>query len=44
MTTKVYGYNPLRWDCEKSGCFNIKCRPKLEQFAGVFEEAEETIH
>ena len=27
------GHNPLRWDCEKQGCFNKKCRPKIEQFA-----------
>lgn len=24
--------NKLRWDCEKQGCFNIKKRPKLEEF------------
>ncbi len=28
-----HGYNPLRWDCEKRGCFNLKCRPKIEEFA-----------
>jgi hypothetical protein len=27
------GYNPLRWDCEKQGCFNKKKRPKIEVFA-----------
>lgn len=27
------GYNPMRWNCEKSGCYNIKHRPKIEQFA-----------
>jgi hypothetical protein len=27
------GYNPLRWDCEKQGCFNKKKRPKIEIFA-----------
>ncbi len=27
------GYNPLRWDCEKQGCFNQKKRPKIEIFA-----------
>lgn len=30
------GFNPMRWDCEKSGCFNKKRRPKIEQFAGCF--------
>ena len=30
------GYNPMRWDCEKSGCFNVKCRPKIEVFAECF--------
>lgn len=30
------GYNPLRWDCEKKGCFNIKRRPKIEVFAECF--------
>lgn len=27
------GYNPLRWDCAKQGCFNQKKRPKIEVFA-----------
>jgi len=27
------GANPLRWDCEKRGCFNKKKRPKIEMFA-----------
>ncbi|HEB09834.1 MAG TPA: hypothetical protein ENI06_01315 [Spirochaetales bacterium] len=30
------GFNPMRWDCEKRGCFNIKRRPKIEEFAGCF--------
>lgn len=30
------GYNPLRWDCKKRGCFNIKRRPKIEVFADCF--------
>jgi len=30
------GYNPLRWDCESQGCFNIKCRPKIEVFSQCF--------
>ena len=27
------GANPLRWDCAKQGCFNVKKRPKIEQLA-----------
>ncbi len=27
------GYNPMRWDCATSGCFNLKKRPKIERFA-----------
>ena len=27
------GANPMRWNCESQGCFNIKKRPKIEQFA-----------
>lgn len=30
------GHNPLRWDCEKQGCFNKKRRPKIEVFADCF--------
>ena len=30
------GYNPLRWDCERDGCFNKKRRPKIEVFADCF--------
>jgi hypothetical protein len=30
------GYNPLRWDCEKQGCFNRLKRPKIEAFAECF--------
>jgi len=30
------GYNPLRWDCEKNGCFNVKRRPKIEMFSECF--------
>lgn len=30
------GYNPMKWNCEKDGCFNLKRRPKIEQFAGGF--------
>lgn len=27
------GYNPMRWSCEKQGCFNKKKRPRIEMFA-----------
>jgi hypothetical protein len=30
------GYNPLRWDCDKSGCYNSTLRPRIEEFAGCF--------
>lgn len=30
------GYNPLRWNCEKDGCFNKVRRPKIEEFAECF--------
>jgi hypothetical protein len=30
------GPNYLRWDCDKSGCFNKVKRPKIEQFHGCF--------
>ena len=33
---KPLGYNPLRWDCGKSGCFNKILRPRIEEFAGCF--------
>ena len=33
---KCGGFNPLRWDCEKLGCFNKKQRPKIEVFAECF--------
>ena len=29
------GYNPITWDCDKNGCFNRRCRPKIEQFSGA---------
>jgi hypothetical protein len=28
------GYNPLRWQCSESGCYNRVHRPKIEIFAG----------
>lgn len=33
---KPRGFNPITWDCEKQGCFNKVCRPKIEQFAECF--------
>lgn len=30
------GFNPMRWKCDRDGCFNVKRRPKIEQFAGCF--------
>lgn len=30
------GYNPLRWDCVKSGCYNKILRPRIEEFADCF--------
>lgn len=27
------GFNPLRWDCKKSGCYNAKLRPRIEHLA-----------
>lgn len=32
----VSGFNPMRWDCGKDGCFNAKRRPKIEVFAECF--------
>ena len=36
--TPANGFNPLRWDCATRGCFNQKCRPKIELFAGCFPD------
>lgn len=30
------GYNPLKWNCEANGCWNVACRPPLEYFAAAF--------
>jgi len=30
------GYNPMRWDCRKDGCFNFLQRPKIEEFCEAF--------
>ncbi len=27
------GYNPMLWNCNRQGCFNLKKRPKIEMFA-----------
>lgn len=34
--TSANGFNPMRYDCETSGCFNKKRRPKIEVFADCF--------
>lgn len=31
------GFNPMRHDCQKSGCYNTKHRPKIELFADCFD-------
>ncbi len=33
MISNIHGSNPLRWDCQAQGCFNLKRRPKIEVFA-----------
>lgn len=33
MTT---GHNPMRWNCQNNGCFNLKRRPKIEVFHDLF--------
>ncbi len=30
------GFNPMRWDCNERGCFNVKRRPKIEVFSECF--------
>lgn len=30
------GFNPMRYDCERQGCFNKTHRPKIELFADCF--------
>ena len=27
------GANPMRWDCQRQGCFNLMKRPKIEMLA-----------
>lgn len=36
MALSDNGHNPLRWDCEKQGCFNKLRRPKIEVFSDCF--------
>lgn len=36
MNATPLGFNKMRYDCEKSGCFNLKKRPKIEMFADCF--------
>jgi hypothetical protein len=31
--TATDGYNPMRWQCDVRGCYNVKHRPKIEIFA-----------
>jgi hypothetical protein len=26
----------MRWDCKSQGCFNVRCRPKIEVFSDCF--------
>jgi hypothetical protein len=33
---RVDGYNPMRWNCTRQGCFNVVRRPKIELFADCF--------
>lgn len=33
------GFNPMRWDCERRGCFNTQRRPKIEIFSDLFPGA-----
>lgn len=33
---RAKGYNPLRWNCERRGCFNRIRRPKIEVFCDCF--------
>lgn len=36
MSNTCGGFNPLRYDCEKQGCFNQERRPKIEFFSDCF--------
>lgn len=35
-SSQINGHNPMRWDCERDGCFNQKRRPKIEVFSDCF--------
>lgn len=35
MKSVLPGYNPILWDCEQQGCWNVKCRPNIEYFKGA---------
>jgi hypothetical protein len=37
MPPSSCGGNPMRWNCEQRGCFNVKKRPKIEVFSSCFE-------
>lgn len=30
------GYNPIKWDCERNGCWNAACRPPIHFFCDCF--------
>lgn len=30
------GYNPIRHDCQRNGCYLVECHPKTEWFASCF--------
>jgi hypothetical protein len=30
------GFNPMKWNCETQGCFNVKRRPRIEVFHDCF--------
>ena len=30
------GYNPMRYDCSASGCYNQALRPRIETFSECF--------
>lgn len=34
--TSTGGYNPIRWDCERQGCWNAACRPPIHFFHDCF--------
>jgi len=34
--TSTGGFNPIKWDCEKQGCWNAACRPPVHFFSDCF--------